>query len=68
MTTTPNNSLRNALLETFGVELEPTDLITFEHNYCGDHIVDVIVTDTKSGTRHKFPMFDTRYGIFPHTP
>ena len=68
MTTTLNNSLRNALLKDFGVELEPTDLVTFEHNYCGDHIVDVIVTDTKSGTRHEFPMFDTRYGIFPYTP
>lgn len=65
---TPNNSLRDALLETFGVELESTDLITFEHNYCGDNIVDVIVTDTKSGTRHEFPMFDTHYGIFPYTP
>ena len=60
------SKLRKALMETHNVELEPTDIVEFQHNYCGHNIVDVVVTDTKTGKVHIFEMFDTRLGVFPY--
>lgn len=58
--------LATALRETFGIELLPTDVITFEHNYCEYTMVDVIITDTKTGEEFICELFDTTNGIFPY--
>lgn len=59
-------ALEIALLETHGVELDPTDRVVFEHNYCGHHIVDVVVEDTITGGVVSFECFDTLTGKFPY--
>ena len=58
--------LAKALKETFDLELDPTDVVTFEHNYCEYTIVDVVITDTKTGERFVGFNFDTKLGIFPY--
>lgn len=57
--------LTKALKETHGVELEPTDKITFKHNYCSRNIVDVIVTDV-CGHSFQFEAYDCAAGCFPY--
>ena len=59
------SALKKALLETHGVELDPTDVVRLEQNYCEPTIVDVIVTE-ESGKRWFFGGFDTTRGIFPY--
>ena len=61
-----SRELATALRETFGIELEPTDAVTFEHNYCEYTMVDVIITDTKTGEEFTCELFDTTNGIFPY--
>lgn len=58
--------LAEALRESFGVELESTDVVTFNHNYCENTVVDVVITDTKTGEEFTCEMFDTTNGIFPY--
>ena len=58
-------NISKALKETHGVELESTDKVTFEHNYCSHNIVDVIVTDV-SGHSLQFDAYDCAVGCFPY--
>jgi hypothetical protein len=58
--------LQRALWEAHGVELDPTDVVRFEQNYCEPTIVDVVVEDTISGRVVTFGCFDTRAGVFPY--
>ena len=58
--------LAKALLETYKVELESTDIVHFEQNYCEPTIVDVVVEDTITGETLTFECFDTRRGVFPY--
>ena len=58
--------LAKALWDTFQVELDPTDVVSFEHNYCEPTIVDVVVTDAYTGKVFTFECFDTRTGEFPY--
>jgi hypothetical protein len=60
------SKLAKALWETHKVELEPTDVVRFEQNYCEPTIVDVVVEDTIAGEKYTFPCFDTSKGIFPY--
>ena len=60
------SKLAKALLETHGVELEPTDVVRLRQNYCGPHIVDVEVEDTITGEVAVFECFDTSIGAFPY--
>lgn len=60
------SKLAKALMKTHGVELEPTDAVSFEHNYCEPTIVDVVVTDAYTGKVFTFECFDTRRGKFPY--
>lgn len=55
-----------ALFETFQVELDCTDIVLLEHNYCELTIVDVVVVDTITGHKFVFEKFDTSKGIFPY--
>jgi hypothetical protein len=58
--------LKRALLETHQVELDPTDVVRLEQNYCEPTIVDVVVEDTITGEMVVFECFDTHKGIFPY--
>jgi hypothetical protein len=58
-------NISKALKETHGVELEPTDKVTFKHNYCSHNIVDVIVTDI-CGKDFFFEAYDCAAGCFPY--
>ena len=60
------SKLAKALWETHKVELEPTDVVHFEQNYCEPTIVDVVVEDTITGEALTFECFDTRRGVFPY--
>lgn len=62
----PMSKLAEALMKTFQVELEPTDAVSFEHNYCESTIVDVVVKDAFTGEVFTFECFDTRKGVFPY--
>ena len=57
--------LREALLETHKVELDISDKVEFQHNYCEPTIVDVVVTDGYTGKQATFHCFDTFGGTFP---
>jgi hypothetical protein len=57
-------NLEKALKSTHNVELDPTDCVTFEHNYCENTMVDVVVTDTLTGCKCVFELFDTTTGCF----
>ena len=59
-------NLEKALKNTHNVELDPTDRVTFEHNYCENTMVDVVVTDTLTGYKCVFELFDTTTGCFPY--
>jgi hypothetical protein len=59
-----DDKLKLALLETHQVELDPEDKVEFEHNYCEDTLVDVVVTDCYTGKQFTFEWFDTAKGIF----
>jgi hypothetical protein len=58
--------LERALLETFQVELESTDVVVLKQSYCEPTIVDVVVEDTITGEMVTFECFDTRTGVFPY--
>ena len=58
--------LECALLETHQVELDSTDVVRLEQNYCEPTIVDVVVEDTITGKVVTFECFDTQKGIFPY--
>jgi hypothetical protein len=58
--------LANALWETYKVELDSTDIVRFEQNYCEPTIVDVVVEDTITNEVVTFECFDTRTGVFPY--
>ena len=58
--------LKQALKESFGVELKGNEKVTFEHNYCGHHIVDVSVYDKSAGEICTFLAYDTLRGCFPY--
>jgi hypothetical protein len=58
-------ALEKALFETHGVELDSTDVVRLEQNYCEPTIVDVIVIEA-SGKRWFFGGYDTTLGIFPY--
>jgi hypothetical protein len=60
------SKLAKALWETHQVELESTDRVVLEQNYCDPTIVDVVVTDTITGYRMVFECFDTSKGCFPY--
>jgi hypothetical protein len=60
------SKLERALWETHGVELDPTDVVRLEQNYCEPTIVDVVVVDTITGYKVVFEWFDTRTGVFPY--
>lgn len=60
------SKLAKALWETHQVELEPTDVVRLEQNYCCPSIVDVMVIDTIAGEEYTFPCFDTSKGTFPY--
>ena len=60
------SKLAKALLETHGVELEPTDVVRLRQNYCEPSIVDVEVEDTITGCVVTFECFDTHRGVFPY--
>ena len=62
----PMSKLAKALWDTHQVELDPTDVVSFEHNYCEPTIVDVVVKDTYTGKMFTFECFDTRKGVFPY--
>lgn len=59
------STLAKALFETHGVELDPTDVVRLEQNYCEPTIVDVVVIEA-SGQRWFFGGFDTTRGCFPY--
>lgn len=56
--------LEKALKDTHNVELDSTDCVTFEHNYCENTMVDVVVIDTITGYKCVFELFDTTKGCF----
>ena len=58
--------LQKAIWETHQVELEKTDIVELEQNYCDPAIVDVVVTDTLTGYKMRFECFDTRNNCFPY--
>ena len=58
--------LERALWASHKVELDPTDVVVLEQNYCEPTIVDVVVTDTITGYRMVFECFDTAKGCFPY--
>ena len=58
--------LAKALWETHKVELEATDVVRLEQNYCEPTIVDVVVEDAITGFKMVFECFDTRTGVFPY--
>ena len=58
------SKLAKALWETHEVELEPTDRVVLEQNYCGPNIVDVVVTDTLVGKTYVFGLYDTAAQAF----
>ena len=60
------DQLAKALWETHKVELDPTDVVRLEQNYCNPAIVDVVVVDTLTGYKVTFECFDTSKGIFPY--
>ena len=60
------SQLAKALLETHRVELESTDVVRLEQNYCELSIVDVVVVDTITGYKMVFECFDTSKGVFPY--
>ena len=60
------NDLAKALWETHQVELEPTDVVRLEQNYCCPSIVDVVVIDPIAGEEYTFPCFDASKGTFPY--
>lgn len=60
------SKLEKALWETHQVELDPTDRVVLEQNYCDPTIVDVVVEDTITGGVVTFECFDTRTGTFPY--
>ena len=60
------SKLAKALLETHGVELDSTDVVRLEQNYCEPTIVDVVVEDTRIGKSFRFECYDTRNGCFPY--
>lgn len=60
------STLAKALLETHGVELDSTDVVRLEQNYCEPTIVDVVVEDTRIGKSFRFECYDTRRGCFPY--
>ena len=60
------STLAKALFETHGVELDPTDVVRLEQNYCEPTIVDVVVKDTVTGESFRFECYDTRRGCFPY--
>lgn len=60
------SKLATALFETHGITLESTDVVTFNHNYCENSIVDVVITDTNTGETVTCECFDTVKGIFPY--
>ena len=60
------SQLAKALWETHKVELEPTDVVRLEQNYCDPSIVDVVVVDTITGYKMVFECFDTSKGVFPY--
>ena len=62
----PMSKLAEALMKTHQVELDPTDVVSFEHNYCEPTIVDVVVKDTYTGKVFTFECFDTHKGVFPY--
>jgi hypothetical protein len=57
--------LAQALLESFGVELEPTDVVLIEQNYCEPTIVDVVIIDGNTKEKTTFGCFDISKGVFP---
>ena len=57
--------LAQALLESFGAELEPTDVVLFEQNYCETTIVDVVIIDGNTKEKTTFGCFDISKGVFP---
>lgn len=60
------SKLAKALFETHGVELEPTDVVRLEQNYCEPTIVDVVVEDTRVGKSFRFECYDISRGCFPY--
>ena len=56
--------LKEALKESFMVEIETTDVIMFQHNYCENTIVDVVIIDSRTGKSYCFPLFNTELGFF----
>ncbi len=58
------SKLAKALWETHQVELESTDRVVLEQNYCGPHIVDVVVTDTLVGKTYVFGLYDISTKVF----
>jgi hypothetical protein len=60
------NDLAKALWETHQAELDPTDVVRLEQNYCCPSIVDVVVIDPIAGEEYIFPCFDTSKGTFPY--
>ena len=60
------SQLAKALWETHKVELEPTDIVRLEKNYCETSIVDVVVIDTITDYKMVFECFDISKGIFPY--
>ena len=60
------NQLAKALWETHKVELESTDVVRLEQNYCEPSIVDVVIVDTITGYKIAFECFDTSKGLFPY--
>lgn len=60
------NSVAKALWETHQVEVEPTDVIIIEQNYCEPTIVDVVVIDGLTGRKCRFEWFDVSGGYFLH--
>lgn len=60
------SKLAKALLETHGVELDPTDVVRLEQNYCEPTIVDVVVKDAYTGKSFRFECYDISRGCFPY--
>ena len=58
--------LKKALFDTFGVELEGYEKITFNHCYCGSHVADVIIEDIRVNKTFTFPAYDMEKGCFPY--
>ena len=58
--------LEKALKEKFDVELEGHEKVSFNFRYCGSHVADVVVEDTKTFEIYTFPCFDMEKGCFPY--